>query len=252
MSSRSSRVSASGSSTGDPEFAIVITPRLSGRPRTIRQTRGGTAPRPARGRRRVRGGRATARMRPGGAANFVRTTRGPRPLPRDRPEGQEPAGLRGPARRQPRTGPRPDSASRRCGPRACWSACASHPMRTGDAVRERAARVFGVVKLSRAERVDPTYEAVAACVGRLADAHAFPTFRISANRADKTFPLTSHELNVRLGDLVRRTSGAAVGPLEARARRPRGGPARRCVRLPPRPIPARADCRWGRPGRSRC
>ena len=79
-----------------------------------------------------------------------------------------------------------------------------------DAVRERAARVFGVVKLSRAERVDPTYEAVAACVGRLADAHAFPTFRISANRADKTFPLTSHELNVRLGDLVRRTSGAAV------------------------------------------
>lgn len=79
-----------------------------------------------------------------------------------------------------------------------------------DAVRSRAQRVFGAVKFSLAARVEPEYAAISACVARVAAARAFSTFRITANRTDKTFPLTSHDLNVRLGDEVRRASGASV------------------------------------------
>ena len=79
-----------------------------------------------------------------------------------------------------------------------------------EVVRERVARVFGAVKFARAQRVALDYEAIAAAVGELADSHDFETFRISAHRADKRFPFTSYELNVRLGDLVRERSGARV------------------------------------------
>ncbi|MCY4448782.1 MAG: tRNA 4-thiouridine(8) synthase ThiI [Chloroflexi bacterium] len=79
-----------------------------------------------------------------------------------------------------------------------------------EAVRARTATVFGAVKFSIAARAEPEYEAVSALLHETAQAQHFSTFRISANRTDKTFPLTSHDLNVRLGDEVREASGARV------------------------------------------
>ena len=79
-----------------------------------------------------------------------------------------------------------------------------------EAVRARAAAVFGAVKLSLAARAEPTYESISALLSETALAHSFSTFRISANRTDKTFPLSSHDLNVRLGDEIREATGARV------------------------------------------
>ena len=77
-------------------------------------------------------------------------------------------------------------------------------------VRERVATVFGGVKFSLAHRVRSDYDAIAETVGDLAGSSTFETFRISARRADKRFPLTSDELNIRLGDLVRERCSARV------------------------------------------
>ena len=79
-----------------------------------------------------------------------------------------------------------------------------------DAVRARTAAVFGAVKFSLAARTEPEYDAVSALLHETAQARSFSTFRISANRTDKTFPLTSHDLNVRLGDEIREATGARV------------------------------------------
>ena len=78
------------------------------------------------------------------------------------------------------------------------------------AVRARTATVFGAVKFSLAARAEPDYGAVSALLHETAQVRSFSTFRISANRTDKTFPLTSHDLNVRLGDEIREATGARV------------------------------------------
>ena len=79
-----------------------------------------------------------------------------------------------------------------------------------EAVRLRAQQVFGAVKVSLALRVEPEYAAISRCVAELAASRSFGAFRISANRAWKGFPLTSQELNARLGEEVRLATGAAV------------------------------------------
>lgn len=79
-----------------------------------------------------------------------------------------------------------------------------------DAVRERAAKVFGAVKFSLAARAEPDYDAIERLALETAQARSFSTFRVSANRSDKRFPLTSHDLNVRLGDAIRQATGARV------------------------------------------
>ena len=79
-----------------------------------------------------------------------------------------------------------------------------------EAVRARTATVFGAVKFSLAARTEPEYEAVSALLHETARGRSFSTFRISANRTDKTFPLTSHDLNVRLGDEIRKATGGRV------------------------------------------
>ena len=84
------------------------------------------------------------------------------------------------------------------------------PAADWEPVRERVATVFGGVKFSLAHRVARDYDAIAGSVGELADGRDFDTFRISARRADKRFELTSGELNIRLGDLVRERCSARV------------------------------------------
>ena len=66
-------------------------------------------------------------------------------------------------------------------------------------LRERLARVFGIANFSLALRTGATLEALRPAVERAIEGRGFRTFRISARRAFKTFPLTSVELNRQLG-----------------------------------------------------
>ena len=63
-------------------------------------------------------------------------------------------------------------------------------------------KVFGTVKISPAVRIDPTYDLICKEVLRLANLKPFESFRITANRADKSFFMTSNELNSKLGETI--------------------------------------------------
>ena len=69
-------------------------------------------------------------------------------------------------------------------------------------VLARARKVFGVANVALAFRVPPTLEALRSTVGRLVEGRAVPSFRISARRAFKSYPLSSVELNRELGAFV--------------------------------------------------
>ncbi|MBI4588453.1 MAG: tRNA 4-thiouridine(8) synthase ThiI [Candidatus Rokubacteria bacterium] len=71
-----------------------------------------------------------------------------------------------------------------------------------EAVRGRVSRVCGVANLALAQRVPSTLEALKAAVGRMIEGRQFESFRITARRAFKTYPLTSTELNQVLGTFV--------------------------------------------------
>ena len=101
------------------------------------------------------------------------------------------------------------------GVRRVWSEhllvrCTLEPHADWEAVRQRLARVSGAVKLCLAHRAPPVYDAIERLVAGVTAQERFASFRISARRADKSFSMTSRELNVRLGDLVRERSGARV------------------------------------------
>ena len=101
------------------------------------------------------------------------------------------------------------------GVRRVWSGhmlvCLSlEPDAEWDRVRARLATVSGIAKFSLVYRVPFNYPAIEAMVLELTESLEFDTFRISARRADKRFPLTSRELNVRLGRAVQDRSGARV------------------------------------------
>jgi thiamine biosynthesis protein ThiI len=70
------------------------------------------------------------------------------------------------------------------------------------AVRDRVRRVCGVASAALAYRVVSTVEAMKAVVAELVEGRTFASFRISARRAFKTYPLTSVELNRQLGAFV--------------------------------------------------
>lgn len=71
-----------------------------------------------------------------------------------------------------------------------------------EAVRDRALRVCGVASAALAYRVPSNLEAMKAVVGQLIEGRRFASFRISARRAFKTYPMTSVELNRALGAFV--------------------------------------------------
>jgi thiamine biosynthesis protein ThiI len=79
-----------------------------------------------------------------------------------------------------------------------------------DVVRDRAARVCGVSSVALAYRVPSTIDAMKDVVGQLLEGRQFASFRISARRAFKTYPLTSVELNRELGTFVVERTGARV------------------------------------------
>ena len=85
------------------------------------------------------------------------------------------------------------------GPRASWGA-----------VRERLSHVFGIANFSRAGRTAADLDALAsAIVGDLRGSET-ETFRVSARRADKRFPMPSPEIERQLGARVQAAFGWRV------------------------------------------
>jgi tRNA uracil 4-sulfurtransferase len=70
------------------------------------------------------------------------------------------------------------------------------------AVRDRVRRVCGVSSVALAYRVPSTVDAMKGAVAALVDGRSFASFRISARRAFKTYPMTSVEINRELGAFV--------------------------------------------------
>ena len=71
-----------------------------------------------------------------------------------------------------------------------------------EVVRERAQRVCGVASVALGYRTASTLEGMQGVIGRLVEGREFRSFRITARRAFKTYPMTSVELNRALGAFV--------------------------------------------------
>jgi len=71
-----------------------------------------------------------------------------------------------------------------------------------EAVRDRVLRVCGVASASLGYRTSATLDAMKSVIGRLVEGRQFASFRISARRAFKTYPMSSVELNRALGAFV--------------------------------------------------
>ncbi len=84
-------------------------------------------------------------------------------------------------------------------------------------VRDRLAGVCGVASVALAWRVPSTLEAMKAIVGRLVEGREFGSFRISARRAFKTYPMTSVELNREIGAFVLERIGRQRTRVDLRA-----------------------------------
>jgi thiamine biosynthesis protein ThiI len=78
------------------------------------------------------------------------------------------------------------------------------------AVRDRLAGVFGIANFARARRAPLDVEVMAAEILRdLADVQA-ESFRVSARRADKRFPLTSPQIEREVGGRIKQAKGWTV------------------------------------------
>jgi thiamine biosynthesis protein ThiI len=71
-----------------------------------------------------------------------------------------------------------------------------------EVVRDRVLRVCGVASAALAYRVPSTIDAMKGVIARLLEGRQFPSFRITARRAFKTYPLSSVEMNRELGAFV--------------------------------------------------
>lgn len=78
-------------------------------------------------------------------------------------------------------------------------------------LRERIARVFGVVNFARGYAVHAQLESlIRGALAALPEAGEFSTFAVRARRAFKGLPLSSREIAVKLGAAVQKESGAGV------------------------------------------
>ena len=78
------------------------------------------------------------------------------------------------------------------GPHAAW-----------DTVRERLGRVFGVANFARARRVGRNIDELASAVIADVDGREPRSFRVTARRADKTYALTSPEIEREVGGRIK-------------------------------------------------
>jgi thiamine biosynthesis protein ThiI len=89
-----------------------------------------------------------------------------------------------------------------------------HDVEAGVAVK-RISSVFGVANFSIVERTDRDIDALRACILASLNGNHFESFRIETQRGDKTFPLTSPEINRQLGAAVKERTGARVDLMNA-------------------------------------
>ena len=75
---------------------------------------------------------------------------------------------------------------------------------------ERMGTVFGVANFSIVERTERDIDALQSRILDSLNGARFESFRIETQRGDKTFPMTSPEINRRLGAAVKAKSGARV------------------------------------------
>jgi tRNA uracil 4-sulfurtransferase len=75
---------------------------------------------------------------------------------------------------------------------------------------ERIRDVFGVANFSLVERTSKDIDVLRSRILESIEASHFASFRIETQRGDKTFPLTSPEINRQLGAAVKQKSGARV------------------------------------------
>ncbi len=75
---------------------------------------------------------------------------------------------------------------------------------------ERMGSVFGVANFSIVERTAREIDVLRSRILDSLNGHRFESFRIETQRGDKTFPLTSPEINRQLGAAVKAKSGAKV------------------------------------------
>lgn len=73
------------------------------------------------------------------------------------------------------------------------------PAASYDRVKERVQRVFGVANFSKAGRAARDLDAMAAAIIGDLEGHSPVSFRVSAKRGDKSFPMTSPQLERELG-----------------------------------------------------
>ncbi|HEY7790114.1 MAG TPA: tRNA uracil 4-sulfurtransferase ThiI [Vicinamibacterales bacterium] len=79
-----------------------------------------------------------------------------------------------------------------------------------DAVRERVARVFGVANFSFANRAPLDIDGIAAAILEDLGDRTTDSFRVSARRADKRFPLTSPQIEREVGGRIKEIKGWRV------------------------------------------
>jgi thiamine biosynthesis protein ThiI len=75
---------------------------------------------------------------------------------------------------------------------------------------ERMSTVFGIANFSLVERTDRDIDALRRRILDSLNGNRFKSFRIETQRGDKSFPLTSPEINRQLGAAVKEKTGARV------------------------------------------
>ncbi len=84
------------------------------------------------------------------------------------------------------------------------------PSASWDAVRDRLSTVFGVANFSRAGRAPLDVDRIAEEILKDLGPEDPPTFRVSARRADKRFPLTSPQIEREVGGRIKEARGWTV------------------------------------------
>ena len=69
-------------------------------------------------------------------------------------------------------------------------------------VKERLEHVIGVERFGRAYRVEPTIQAIQEAVPSVLEGQNPTSFRVSARRTDKRFPMTSPQINEQIGGQI--------------------------------------------------
>ena len=77
-------------------------------------------------------------------------------------------------------------------------------------VKERLGRVFGVANFSAAGRVPLDLDAIAAAILKNLGDRSVESFRVSARRADKRYPLTSPQIEREVGGRIKQAKGWRV------------------------------------------